>query len=1624
MNKKWILWAVTCALVLLCLVMGVNYYFSRLKKEPTQEIQTTKKSIEEQVIPEHEKGEIIDVIPLNHKTYGIDIHTDFRLKTSREMKIDGLESKLSIEPACTYSIKQEENNEYILSLAEPLEPNSIIKLKYASDKEELGWAFQTQKEFGIASTFPQNNGYDVPVNTGIEIVFTKDCSEEMSDYFIISPKIEGTFQFKANKAIFLPDVDLKADTQYSITVKEGLSVNGEVLEEDYTFSFNTMNKKKQKFALSGNSDIFPVSGGQVIKGYHLSEKKDLSLPINIYKLKSAEDYANGLGFLYDYRDLNQSIEAIVDEVEYTNVSSFKGELVVMDGAPYDYIPLSNNLSKGYYLIEYDDPDERDYQMIQVTDYEGYTAFFEEQVFIWMINTETHQPVKGASVSIEDTALGETNEDGVLISDYNIEKDQNYFIKVKGEHDQELIIDLIHHTTHYWDDYSINRSYDTFIYTDRRAYLPSDTINIYGYMQNRNGQELSNPQIKIIHNDAIIEEQPINITDNGTFTNLFEINDFNYGYLEISIFEGDEKINSEYVTISQFEKPTYKMNVNIAEDFIMMGDSIDVEANTTYFEGTPIPGAKINMRTYHSFNSGADEMTLICDEQGSVEETIIPYMKTDDWRPSYYTLNFTNTELQRYYTTHSDSVILFPRDIMIEAEAEYLSDQEIALTLQVNTIDLSNFEGKLYDEESYKGRPAEEQMVNVTVTETYYDKEYKGQGYDPIYKVTYDRYEYIKRSNIVDTWLATTDENGNYNLIYSKAKEGRSYSFQLDTNDQAGRFIRKEVYSWDEKTEQKFGENEILNFYDLSVEVDQYTYKLNEEVELAVKYKDQLIKDNAANMTMFLTCREGLLDYYFEQDTDTTFMYNEAYIPNAYIMTLFYDGHFIYNPWNEFIRYNTEEEELSIQIKTNQSEYQPGDRVELTLSVKDSKDQPIKSDINISVVDEAFFALYEDYFEPLSELYAPIYNDGILIDRLMTKNLLSDMGYGAEKGGGGDDAYLRSDFKNTAYFDTVTTNELGKAEVVFQLPDNLTSWRITGTAVTSNRKAGKATTHINCKLPYFTDVILFDQYTDGDDIYMTLKTTGTKVTPNMDITYTVLLENNIGEQSTMEFSSVGNEYAYIPLGKRGTGKYQVTVTSSSGEYTDAIQKEFEVVEGTMHYFEMMDTQLLNEEMDFVTNNNPLTLTFFNGEAANHHSKLMAIYNMRYSSRSDHLAAAYSSGKYLNEHYQMDLDLEFINDYEEYLASDILSDMTYGSASPYITATALLTDLSEKFMEDEEKKEKMVNKLNYEKSNAYAESKEQFASLWALALLDEPVLLEAYEALEANIVSPDDISFEMIFILETLIDLGDLMKAKELYTEMVANSGEMSNGELYFGGQYPREYTALMMIAAIKLGFMGEADKMYTYLEKGKDHYYPTQIYQMLYLEEKEPTKKVSSFQYKLEDIMKEVNLDYNDSLRMTLLPEEAEKIAFTNIEGNITVISEFIGSVENISKSDNLSVTRNYQVDGKPISENQIKVGDRVEIIIQVTADKPFRYLEINDLLPAGLSYFDKGPSSNSYDYYKTAGRGVDIHGYMKNGETRSATFTYYALAVTKGTYTADYIVVKEGIGNEMAYDEQKILEIR
>ena len=77
--------------------------------------------------------------------------------------------------------------------------------------------------------------------------------------------------------------------------------------------------------------------------------------------------------------------------------------------------------------------------------------------------------------------------------------------------------------------------------------------------------------------------------------------------------------------------------------------------------------------------------------------------------------------------------------------------------------------------------------------------------------------------------------------------------------------------------------------------------------------------------------------------------------------------------------------------------------------------------------------------------------------------------------------LREDFADTALFKTAKADENGQATVTFELPDNVTSWRITALAVTNDLKAGDTAELAAATLPFYLSPLYTDTYLEGDDV---------------------------------------------------------------------------------------------------------------------------------------------------------------------------------------------------------------------------------------------------------------------------------------------------------------------------------------------------------------------------------------------------------------------------------------------------------------------------------------------------------------------------------------------------------------
>ena len=80
--------------------------------------------------------------------------------------------------------------------------------------------------------------------------------------------------------------------------------------------------------------------------------------------------------------------------------------------------------------------------------------------------------------------------------------------------------------------------------------------------------------------------------------------------------------------------------------------------------------------------------------------------------------------------------------------------------------------------------------------------------------------------------------------------------------------------------------------------------------------------------------------------------------------------------------------------------------------------------------------------------------------------------GDTTGGGGDE---RVDFRDTVLFRSVDTDANGRASVSFKVSDDLTSWHVSASAITSDLEAGFGSVLVPVGLPFFVDASLASDY---------------------------------------------------------------------------------------------------------------------------------------------------------------------------------------------------------------------------------------------------------------------------------------------------------------------------------------------------------------------------------------------------------------------------------------------------------------------------------------------------------------------------------------------------------------------
>lgn len=1502
--------------------------------------------------------------------------TAFIIKSEKNYSTRLMNKIVSIEPSVNYTLSKTSKGTYLIKPESQLEDSSIynIYINAEEDKPKLSWAFQTKADFKVINVFPGDLSTYVERHSAIEVSFSKPVNN-IEGCFEISPQTSGRFEYLDKKVIFIPDELLKEDTIYKVTINKGLkNYYDEELKEDYSFSFRTATQRPYIGLLDGFQQSFNSKSTPKI---HLSlseDYNDATFSINVYKLNSVEEYTSYLETYYKNvnSNLGEAYDHIFDMSKHVALYSYS-TMLIDDEAWYKSIAFPEKLSTGWYIVDITNSlnNIRLQKALQVSDLLVYMYGINKDVRVWINDVATNEAVSGATVQIGDWAAI-SNKDGVAEFDISKDSKQKVIITTKdgkefGEYREVTNI----------ENSNLNDEYYMYLYTDRKQYLPTDEINYWGMIIPRKST-LSIPQEVEVRIGDDISDKP-KVDKNGIFSGSINITNHESTWSGIFIKVGEKENYVAEIQISDYIKPVYKLSSDFNKEYYRKGDKIELSVYGKFYDGTSAENVKVKVTQGNS-----EYKTVTLDTNGEAKAIFSPYSHdlSGDFGYIYATLEIAGIDEQA--TAYND-VLYFPTDYYINNEWDAGNKK---LVLSANKIDYSainngNIESsKIYEGESF------EQNVYAELIEITNERHYTGETKYDYYTGTYEpQYVYSRIENVIKTYDLVIPKNQKLTIEIPEIGENKnaSYTIKLRYTYPDGFTGEKDVYAW-------AGNDSYTNNY--YFENSDSSLKENDVARLT------LSADNLANGTMlYIVSTDRINKLGVTDDGYLDVKMTKELIPNCLVSGAFFDGKNIYEIYNSYIFYEPEDKELLINITTDKEVYSPGDKVKAVAKVTDVNGKPVECSFLFSVVDEA--ALFDrDEGEILSKIYAPRYHMPLIFNS-DTSNLFGEGG----AGGGGDE--IRDTFTNVLTFTPTHTDINGEATVEFDMSDDLTSWRITGIAISDDVKAGKTEKNIKTSIPFFINQVLNEKYTVQDDICFSLRVAGKNAgVTNSPVKYLVELLNDADEVIKTENREVKPlETVMVNFGKQNASRYKIRVTAESEDNKDSILKEFSVVE-SLH--EILLTELIDieEVKSLETLRYPIRLMIFDKNNLLYYKSLQKILDKSNGNTNEQILSRNYVHKKLNGFYGNELyDTQFDTILQNYSGNVEKIPNDGGD----ILFTAQIVANTSGYINNQAAKNKFYETLE----NSDALLSDVTAAYMGLAALKEPVLADIkYMLSNSNGLELMD----KINLINALAYIGDYKGAREWYdSEIKPLITETAGGQKYISEKYETFYYQATSRILPTLSLIKHEDfyQILNYVLASDTKEYIPVMDLISFINSYNPTTdSKSSITYTIGEEKTKIDFSEEKMKILELNKNDFDNLSIQRVKGDVVAIVEYFGSIEEVNKNENEGIKIR-----KNVSKGEVGEYSTVSLNISLPADSDEYYI-LSDVIPTSSRY---ASVEHNYEYnwgiVKKDGQRLSF--YINSKDSKNIIINYKIRNIFSGEFNLEPACITDRAGNVFYSNESE-----
>jgi len=965
----------------------------------------------------------------------------------------------------------------------------------ATIDSNYAWRFTVAALPEMVSASPRDGQTGVDPGGAIEITFTSPISRPtLAEGMVISPTARFYSYGRDRDTRIEVRAYLQPSTWYTVTLTSGIQDSfGRPLQEERVIHFKTRPREPSvHLDVPDRVGTYNVYAEPVVYVRHVNVS---TVNLALYSL-SAEEFI-ALHGADSWRKWEKYEGDPSDQV---------GSWSVPVDAPLDAtgvlsVTLAGDdarLTPGFYYLEVTSPQTTfvNRHVLLVSDTNLTLKSADQEMLIWATDLRDGTPVSQVGISVYDATgrlVDETSTDGNGVAMAKT-PDQDTWEPVivlarRGDGTTAVLrnwsrgispweFDL---PAAYWTE-----DYRAFLYTDRMIYRPGQTVHFKGILRADDDGRYSLPPadaevaVTVVDaEDRQLWSESLPVSDMGTVYGDLELGeDASLGYYRIrATYEYAPDMDYSFGTefqVAEYRKPEFQVEVTLDKDDYLQGDSIRAVAEASYFFGGPVANAKITWRV--------NRRPFYFDRwQGE------GYYSFADYEEAYYQLRPSEfgefvTEGEGETDEEGSFVFLVPADI-----AERMQSQ--VYTIEASVVDVNNQEvsaqgaavvhkGMFYiglAPTSYVGTAGKEMAVRAItvdihgVTHTHQALEvvfYRHEWYSV--KEKGDDGYYYWTNKVRDTAVATetikTDALGQAEAAFVPP-EGGVYKIVASGLDRYENQVRSATYAW--VSDREFVNWRRENHDRIELVADKRSYRPGETAQILIPSPYQ------GPTTALLTIERGrILEHRILQlkgnSERVAIPILPDYTPNVFVSVVVVKGLDEHNPVASFkvgyvmLSVSTEQKELAISITPDQSSpYKPRDRVTYEIEALDYQGNGVEAELSLQLVDLAVESLAGADPRNIVDVFYRERGLGVatastLVLSVDRHNL--EVGKQGKGGGGGPGGELvvRQEFPDTAFWaPAVRTDASGKATVAVDLPDNLTTWRMTGQAVTAQTEVGKA-----------------------------------------------------------------------------------------------------------------------------------------------------------------------------------------------------------------------------------------------------------------------------------------------------------------------------------------------------------------------------------------------------------------------------------------------------------------------------------------------------------------------------------------------------------------------------------------